>query len=118
MPSGGKQDPLKPEETVALGELTGRLAKSEWGLTREQSELVLGAMLRLGYLIGLDAFLQPLRFEQVAAPLSDFLPYLAHGRALEGEPAEAVCRLQQAVTGATGETWDLPAQEQARGASW
>ncbi len=70
-------------------------------------------MLRLGYLIALDAFLQPLRFEQVAAPLSDFLPYVARSRALEGEAAEAVQRLWAAVTGTGHETWDQPAQERA-----
>ena len=58
-PHGGEQDPLKPEETVALGELTGRLAKSEWGLTGEQSELVLGALLRLGHLLPLEPSCSP-----------------------------------------------------------
>ena len=112
-PEGAAVGAPTPEQTVALGELTGRMAKSEWGITREQSELLLAALLRLGYLVALDTFLHPLRFEQVAAPLSDFLPYLTRGRPVEGEAAGAVLRLWPAATGGEGAGWDLPTQERA-----
>lgn len=113
VPARGDGDAVLPEQAVSLGDLTGRLAKSEWGVTREQSELLLAALVRLGYLVALDTFLQPVRFEQVAAPLSDFLPYLARGRPLEGPSAETARRLWKAATGGEAKTWDLPAQEQA-----
>jgi len=111
--SGG--DEVDPDETLRYGELAGRLAKSEWGLSREQAELVVAALIRLGHLVALDAFLEPVRFEAVAAPLGDALPYVMRGAALRGEAAEqARCLWEAAVGNAAGE-WDLSAQEQAWG---
>ena len=107
------RDEIEPHETVAYGDLAGRLAKSEWGLVREQSELLLAALMRAGYLVGLDAFLQPVRLHQVAAPLGDSLPYLMRGAPLRGETAESARLLWQAATGGGCGEWDLPAQERA-----
>ncbi len=103
---------LDPHETTAFNELTGKLAKSEWGLTREQGELLMAALIKTGHLIGLDAFLLPRRLEQVAAPLGDSLPYVMRGRALEGKLAQNVVALWEAASG-QGEEWSLPAQERA-----
>jgi hypothetical protein len=104
---------ITPDETVAVTELMGRLAKGEWGLTREQGELLLAALLRTGHLVGLDAFLQPVRLDQIAAPLGDSLPYLMRGAPLTGKIAEEVRALWLAASGRTPDQWGLPAQEEA-----
>ncbi|HUU55056.1 MAG TPA: hypothetical protein VMY87_09065, partial [Armatimonadota bacterium] len=111
--SGTEQ--IDPDETIEYGELVGRLAKGEWGLTREQGELLVAALIRTGHLVGLDAFLEPVLLEQVAAPLGDSLPYVMRGRSLEGEVAEAVVSLWEAASGGAVGEWSLPAQERAWG---
>ena len=108
-----RADEIAPDETVAVAELMGRLSKSEWGLTREQSELLIAALLRTGHLVGLDAFLQPVRLDQIAAPLGDNLPYVMRGLPLTGAVASAVRALWRAASGRAGDEWDLPAQERA-----
>jgi hypothetical protein len=113
VPARLRPESLTADDAVAFGELAGRLAKSEWGVVREQTELLVAALLRTGHLVPLDAFLQPLRFEMVAAPLSDFLPYVAHAAPLDGAAAEAARLLHAAVRGGPALAWDLPAQEQA-----
>lgn len=110
-PARGEGEQLDPAEVIPFEELAGVLAKSEWGMTREQIELLVAALLRTGYLIALDAFLQPMRFEVVAAPLSDFLPYVTRARPLGGAAAEQARALWSAVTGGIVGKWDLPAQE-------
>lgn len=107
------RDEIDPHETIAYSEIAGRLSKSEWGLVREQSELLLAALIRAGYLVALDAFLQPVRLHQVAAPLGDSLPYVMRGAPLRGETAEKARLLWEAATGGGCEEWDLPAQERA-----
>jgi hypothetical protein len=113
VPARLRPESLTADDAVPFGELAGRLAKSEWGVVREQTELLVAALLRTGHLVPLDAFLQPLRFEMVAAPLSDFLPYVVHAAPLDGAAAEAARLLHAAVCGAPAAVWDLPAQEQA-----
>jgi hypothetical protein len=104
---------LAPDETVAVTELMGRLAKGDWGLTREQAELLIAALMRTGHLVGLDAFLQPVRLDQIAAPLGDNLPYVMRGVPLTGKIADQVRTLWQAASGRTADDWSLPAQEEA-----
>jgi len=111
---GGEID---PSEMIAFGELAGRLAKSEWGVTREQCELLVAALIRHGYLVALDAFLQPVRLDVIAAPLAENLPYVMRASALEGEVGAAARSLWAAATGqealSSSAHWDLPAQERA-----
>ncbi len=126
-PAGGAGDGVDPDAAISYAELAGRLAKSEWGITPEQSELLVAALIRSGYLVGLDAFLQPVRLEAIAAPLGENLPFVMRGAALEGETAEEVRRLwlaasrQQASSLRLGSgqacptDWDLPTQERAWG---
>jgi hypothetical protein len=104
---------IVPDEAIAVNDLVGRLAKSEWGLTREQGELLLAALLRTGHLVGLDAFLQPVRLDQIAAPLGDNLPFVMRGAALTGAVAGSAQALWQAASGRRGTGWSLPAQERA-----
>jgi hypothetical protein len=111
--SGG--DEVDPEEAIPYGELAGRLAKSEWGLTREQSELLAAGLIKTGYLVGLDAFLQLARIETIAPPLGDNLPYVMRAAALRGTTAEQARALWQATIATTAEDWDLPVQERAWG---
>lgn len=112
-PIGGAE--LSPDEAIAVSDLIGWLGKSEWGLTREQGELLLAALLRTGHLVGLDAFLQPVRLDQVAAPLGDNLPFVMRGAALTGAVAEMVRALWQAASGRADADWNLPAQESVWG---
>jgi len=102
---------LDPADVVAYGDFAGRLAKSEWGLVREQSELLAAALIRTGKLVALDAFLQPVRLDVVAAPLGDNLPYVARGIALGGDIAAGAQALWTAATGETLSGWDLQRQE-------
>jgi len=104
---------ITPDQTIAVTELMGRLAKGDWGLTREQGELLLAALLRTGHLVGLDAFLQPVRLDQIAAPLGDSLPYLMRGAPLTGKIAEEIRAAWLAASGRTPDHWSLPAQEEA-----
>ncbi|MFB3882460.1 MAG: DUF6079 family protein [Armatimonadota bacterium] len=104
---------VAPEDTISVADLMGRLAKSEWGLTREQSELLIAALMRTGHLVGLDAFLQPVRLDQIAAPLGDNLPYVMRGAPLTGGVVEEIKALWQAASGRPAEEWSLPAQEEA-----
>lgn len=106
-------DTIGPDEVIAVNDLVGRLAKSEWGLTREQSELLLAALIRTGHLVGLDAFLKPVRLDQVAAPLGDSLPYVIRGTPLPGATAEEAKRLWEAACGEETQQWSLPLQERA-----
>ncbi len=114
-PDRSPGDELSPDEAIAVNDLIGRLSKSEWGLTREQGELLLAALLRTGHLVGLDAFLQPVRLDQVAAPLGDNLAYVMRGAPLAGAVAETVQALWRAASGRAGSDWDLAAQESAWG---
>jgi len=111
---GGEID---PGEVIAFSELAGRLAKSEWGVTREQCELLVAALIRHGYLVALDAFLQPVRLDVIAAPLAENLPYIMRGSGLGGKVGEAARGLWAAVigreAGSCSADWDLPAQESA-----
>ena len=104
-------DEIDPEEVIGFSELAGRLAKSEWGIVREQSDLLVAGLLRKGYLVALDAFLQPVRLDDLGTPLSDHLPYVMRGAALAGPVAEAARTLWQAARGAAGADWDLSRQE-------
>ncbi len=112
-PERHSDDDLDPDEAISLNELAGRLAKSEWGLTREQCELLLAGLIRTGHLVGLDAFLQPLPLDQVAAPLGDSLPYVTRGRELDGSAAADARTLWESASGGPAGEWCLPVQEQA-----
>lgn len=112
-PERHSDDDLDPDEAISLNELAGRLAKSEWGLTREQCELLLAALIRTGHLVGLDAFLQPVPLDQVAAPLGDSLPYVVRGRALDGSTAADARGLWDSASGEPAAEWCLPVQENA-----
>ena len=112
-PPRGAGDEVEPGETISYAQLAGRLAKSQWGITREQSELLIAALVRTGHLIALDAFLRPVRLDVTAAPLGDNLPYLMRGTALVGPTARAARSLWASTTGGSLAEWDLPAQERA-----
>jgi hypothetical protein len=114
-PARADGETIEPGEVISYSELAGRLAKGEWGLTREQGELLIAALIRAGYLVALDAFLQPTRLEMIAAPLGDNVPYLMRGAALRGATAEAARALWSAATGTASADWDLPTQERAWG---
>ena len=114
-PAHSGREEVSPEEAIRFGELAGKLAKSEWGLVREQGELLVAALIRTGHLVALDAFLQPTRLHVIAAPLAENLPYVMRGRALTGAAAAAARALWTAATGGRVREWDLPTQEQAWG---
>jgi len=114
-PPRSGSDQIDPSETIPYSEFAGRLAKSQWGLTQEQAELLIAALIRTGHLVALDAFLEPVRLDAVAAPLGDNLPYVMRGAALTGKVAARASFLWQAVSGEGDGPWDLPRQERAWG---
>jgi len=114
-PPASEREEVAPEHAIRFLDLAGKLAKSEWGLIREQSELLIAALIRTGHLVALDAFLQPTRLDAIAAPLADNLPYVMRGRPLTGAAAHAASCLWSAATGAEAPAWDLPTQERAWG---
>ncbi len=114
-PAHSGREEVGPEEAIRFGVLAGKLAKGEWGLVREQSELLVAALIRTGSLAALDAFLQPTRLDAIAAPLAENLPYVMRGRALSGAAAAAANALWEAATGGRAGEWDLPTQEQVWG---
>lgn len=112
-PGRSEGEEIDPAEVIAVGDFVGRLAKGEWGLTREQGELLLAALLRMGHLAGLDAFLLPVRLDQLAAPLGDHLPFVARGLPLAGLQAEVAQALCFAASGEPAGVWDLTTQERS-----
>jgi len=68
------QEP-QPDSVISYRELEGRLRKSAFGLVPEQTELILAALARLGYVQGLDGFLSSIHLNQ-AAPLADNFSFL------------------------------------------
>jgi len=73
-------------------------------------ELVAAALVKLGHLVALDAFYQPLRLKLVAPPLSEHLPFLARARALTADMAEQAVGLAAAF-GLACETGGIEFQE-------
>jgi hypothetical protein len=69
------QEP-QPGSVMSYRELEGRLRKGAFGLVPEQTELILAALARLGYVQGLDGFLSPIHLNQAAAPLADNFSFL------------------------------------------
>lgn len=114
-PPRSDPDRLEPEEAISVRELIGRLGKSKWGITPEQAELLVAALVRTGYLVALDAFLEPTRLDLIAAPLGDNLPFVMRAAPLQGRAARAASALWQAAVdpGPETEGWDLPTQERA-----
>ncbi len=104
---------IEPHEAIPYRELAGRLAKSEWGLTQEQSELLVATLIRRGHLVALDAFLQPVRLDLVSAPLGDSLAYVMRGAAMPRGTAGHARSLWQSAVGSRDVEWNLPAQERA-----
>jgi hypothetical protein len=98
------------KEFVSYGELERALAKSEFGLAAEQAELVVAALIKLGYLVALDAFYQPLRLELIAPPLSERLPSLAPGQTLPAGLHKQALELAAAL-GLPAEKWNQELQE-------
>jgi len=101
----------RPESAISYAELEGRLRKGKFGLTPEMAELVIAALVRAGYLRGLDGFLLPLHLSQVAAPLSDNLPFLMRASPLSEKEQMWLVALGKRLFGQEAGRLDLGAQE-------
>jgi hypothetical protein len=101
----------QPEAVMSYRELEGRLRKGRFGLTPEMVELVVGALVRSGYLRGVDGFMLPLHLAQTATPLADNLVFVMRGALLGESERRWLEEVGRRLFGVTIEANDLAAQE-------
>jgi len=106
-----RDEPLDAGQLRRYGDLVGVLAKSEFGLTPEQSELAIACLVRAGHLVALDAFCQPLPFDRIGTPMGEHVPFLTRARLLEAETADALSEVVQAILGRRPRRLDLAGQQ-------
>jgi hypothetical protein len=99
------------DRVCRYADLSRALAKGEYGLTAEQCELVVAAMVRLGHLVARDAFLTPVRLTQLTTPLADSLAFLSRGDIVREADRPALRELVTGLFGAAPERLDVVAQE-------
>ena len=102
---------ITPEQVRAYGELQQEMAKSEFGLTAQQFELVAACLIKSGHLVGLDAFLQPIPARQLESPLSQYVRFFARTQPIAAEYREEARELARVWLRLDLPQLDLPAQE-------
>jgi hypothetical protein len=103
---------VTPEQSVTTAQVIGMMAKSEFGLTPAQTEMLLAVLVRQGRLVALDAFLQPIRLERIGTPWVDSAPYLMAASALPVELHAAAQAMGRSLLGLEITDLDPPAQEE------
>ena len=103
--------PLDSSQLRAYGDLVSALAKSEFGLAPEQSELAIACLVRAGHLVALDAFCQPLSFDRIGTPIGDHIAFLTRAQLLDADAAAALGEAAQAILGRRPVRFDLAAQQ-------
>lgn len=102
-----------PQDIAALAAVEAALAKSEWGLRREQVALAICALLRSGEVAALDArgkFLPP---GQIGMPLRRSVHAIRPGQLLKPEAWEQVRALASLLTSEPLEAISFAEQERA-----
>ena len=84
-------------EGITLSLLAAQLAKSVWGLTREQSSLLVCGMVRCGEVLGVDARNEALLPATLGMPLARSVRSLRVGRVLAGAEWDQVRRISEAL---------------------
>ena len=82
---------------LACSDLAAHLLKSEIGLPPELFELLITALIRSGYLVGLDAQQKPVRLEQIRTPVSRHLQFVARPALLSYEQWQLLSRICRIV---------------------
>ena len=88
------------------------LAKSEFGLTNELTQLVLATMLRLGWLVAYDRNGEILMPEAIPTPFARSIALLRPAQVLSGEEWQTVRTLLEALLGDVPETITPERQQQ------
>jgi len=107
LPARESADSLAAAEVVRFADCAAMIEKSEWGLTPEMVELVIGALVRAGYLVALDGFIKPIAFARLGTPLSDHIVYLARALPLPPEQEQGALRVAHALFGQAPARLDL-----------
>jgi hypothetical protein len=120
IPAREPGDGLAAAEVVRFADCAAVIEKSEWGLTPEMVELVIGALVRAGYLVALDGFMKPIAFARLGTPLSDHIVYLARALPLPPEQERGAVAVARALFGQAPEHLDLEQQGElwARICAW
>lgn len=96
---------------IPCAELAQHFAKSEFGLPPELFELVIAALLRLGYLLGLDAEQNPVPFAEVPCPLAAHVHFVARAPLLSYEQWQLLSRAARWFLDVSVMALDAPTQE-------
>jgi len=97
-------------EVARLADCAAVIEKSEWGLTPEMVELVVGSLVRTGRLVALDGFIKPIPFAQLGTPLSDHIAYLARALPLPPQVERGALAVAWALFGEAPERLDCEQQ--------
>jgi hypothetical protein len=82
---------------LACADLAQHLLKSEIGLPPQLFELLITALIRSGYLVGLDSRQEPVRLEQIPTPVSRHLQFVARPALLSYEQWQVLSRICRIV---------------------
>ena len=104
-----------PTAVARFADCAAGIEKSEWGVTPEMVELVIGALVRAGHVVALDGFLKPIPFSRLGTPLSDHISYLARAMPLSPEEERGVLTLSRALFGEAPERLDCESQNEMWG---
>jgi len=110
VPPRSAADAVDASAVVRFADCAARIEKSEWGLTPEMVELVMGALVRAGHVVALDGFLKPIPFARLGTPLSDHVAYLARAVPLAPDDEASVLGLARALFGEAPSGLDFEAQ--------
>ncbi|MBI2297778.1 MAG: hypothetical protein HYU66_02285 [Armatimonadetes bacterium] len=100
---------MLPARAVPLAAVEAHLAKSEWGLVDEQARVLVGALLRCGYLVGRDDSGRPVR---AAAPLRAVVSAVEPAPVMAPEGWQALAELSEAALGGPLPPLDAAAQQE------
>ncbi|UCH33752.1 MAG: hypothetical protein JSV65_14445, partial [Armatimonadota bacterium] len=110
VPMRASADAMTSADMIRFADCAGAIEKSEWGITPEMVELVIGSLVRAGYLIALDGFLKPIPFAQLGTPLSDHIAYLARATPLAAEHEQGALAVARALSGDAPHALDFEVQ--------
>jgi hypothetical protein len=110
VPARSSPDALSTEDVIRFSDCGATVEKSELGLTPEIIELVVGSLVRAGYLVALDGFIKPIPFAQLGTPLSDHVAYVARSTPLRPEHERAALAVAQALFAQAPPSLDLEQQ--------
>jgi len=115
VPMRTSADALAATDVTRFADCASSIEKSEWGLAPEMVELVIGSLIRAGYLVALDGFVKPIPFAQIGTPLSDHVAYLARAVPLPQEQERGALAVARALFGEAPQSLDFESQAELWG---